>query len=981
MHLFRPILLLLIICVLVTSWPGSAYADPEQTDLAISGERLIMWEEPDGTRLLIYKGNFVAKSSSRTFTSREAVIWLTQERLDGQVHSQLRLYLDGSVRVVESTGVVTEDQELFTSLDLVGQLSVRAIQRTAEPRRDDPLYQRAIDALKKSSQAEPIEPEPPAETSPRRPSPPAEQQEELPPEATTPEPIEPGETEPAPTPRRPDVIMRGPLEIPTGPLFMRGNISTRKEGDVLIYILTADDRGQLYVSQSALKSRLMMEMRADSAVIFQDLQSLDQDTGEDVSGQKVAESFTGIYLEGHVLLSQGDRTIRAKRIYYDLPNQRALILDGTLRTIERQRRIPLYLRAKEIRQLSERQFSAKKATITSSDFYRPDYHVGASKVFLEDTTPRDEEGQPTGRQRLHFRADNTTVNIGGFPFLWWPRLTGDLKSGDTPLHTIRGGYSGSDGVNIETEWWLFRLLGLEEPKDVDAILGLDYFTDRGPVIRYELDYLRDYYEGYSRGFLIDDHGQDQLSRNREDLVPPSELRGRVLWRHRHYLPRDWEMQLELSYISDSDWLEQFEEDEYDTGKDQETAIYLKKQRDNWAFSLLANSRLMDFISLTEHYPEARLVVFGEPIERFLTGFLDARAGVVRLRANNTFPPPDPLESSGVLRADARGELDMPIQLGILKIVPYASIRGTVWDDSPTTGGEQRYFATAGVRAGTQFWRIYDHVHSRLLDLRRLRHIIQPQVHVFATDSNMGHGDLGVRMYPFDQDVEGLRDFGAVSVALLQTFQTKRGPLDNLRTVDWMNLNVRATFFNRWSPLWSTADFSDPAWPTNMARVVSRGRWVDYRPEYSFPRDNIQADMSLRLSDTTLLFADATYDMYDRGMDRVNVGLAVARSPRLSYFFSDRYDSPLDTQVFTAGATYKLNEKYTIAGAHQMDVANGNVLSTSFSLVRKFPRWYMALTVDLDRSRDNDAIMLTIWPEGAPEARVGARSVGSIGGGR
>lgn len=961
------------VSVLVLSWTASAGAAPERTDLALSGERLTMWAEPDGTRLLIYKGNFTAKSSTHTLTSRQAVIWLTQTRLDGQVHSQLRLYLDGAVRVTESNGVVTEDQELLTALDVIGQLTVRAIQRTDEPQRDDPLYQQAIEALKKSSQSEPIQPEPPAEQPRQQPLPPPEEQEELPPETT--------DLEEAPPPRRPDVVQSGPLSIPTGPIFMRGSLATRKEGDVLIYVLTADERGQLYVSQAALKSRLMIQMRADAAVIFQNVQSLQQQDGESASAQQVGQSFIGIYLEGHVLLSQGDRTIRAQRIYYDFRNQRALILDGTLRTVERQRRIPIYLRAKEIRQLSQREFVARKATITSSDFYRPEYHVGAGKILLEDTTPRDDYGQPTGKQRLRFQADNTTFNIEGLPFFWWPRITGDLKRGETALHTIRGGYSGSDGVTMETDWWLFRLLGLEEPDNVKAILGLDYLGDRGPVIRYELEYLRDQYEGYSRGFLIDDHGQDQLSRNREDLQPPSELRGRVLWRHRQYLPRDWEMQLELSYISDINWLEQFEEEEFNTDKDQETAIYLKKQRENWAFSLLANARLMDFISLTEHYPEARLVLIGEPIAELFSGFLDARAGVVRLRANNTFGPPAPLESSSVLRADVRAELDLPLQLGLLKVVPYASARGTTWDDSPTTGGEQRYFATAGVRVGTQFWRLYDNVYSRLLDLRRLRHIVQPQVHVFATDSNMSHGDLGVRLWPFDQDVEGLRDFGAVSIALLQTLQTKRGPLDDLRTVDWMSLDVRATFFNRQSPLWGTADFSDSAWATNMARMVARGRWVDYRPEYSYPRDNIQADLSLRLSDTTLLFADATYDMYNRGMDRVNVGLAVTRSPRLSYFVSDRYDSPIDMQVFTAGATYKLNEKYTVAGAQQIDIDNGDPLSTSMSLVRKFPRWYMALTVDLDRGRGNDAIMLTIWPEGAPEARIGSRSVGSISGGR
>ncbi len=293
------------------------------------------------------------------------------------------------------------------------------------------------------------------------------------------------------------------------------------------------------------------------------------------------------------------------------------------------------------------------------------------------------------------------------------------------------------------------------------------------------------------------------------------------------------------------------------------------------------------------------------------------------------------------------------------------------------GGEGRTYSAIGLRAGTQFWRVYDKAQSRMLDLYQIRHIIQPQVHLFGSTTNLDHGSLGVELWPFDQEVEGLHEFSAVSVALLQTLQTKRGRPGARRSVDWLNLDVRATFFNRQDPLFAATDFSDSAWPTNMTRAVPRGRWFDYRPENSVPRDNVQTDLSLRLSDTTLVFADTTYGLRPRGFDRVNIGLAVTRSPRLSYFVADRYDRALDMQVFTAGATYKFNEKYTLSAAHQLDFDNGRGLSSSISLVRKFPRWYMAVTFETDETRDNSAITLSIWPEGAPEMKVGARAVGGV----
>lgn len=916
-------------------------AKTQKAQLALSGDELAIWTEPDGTQLLLYKGNFSAKGPTQSLTSDRAVIWLTQTRQAGQIHSSLRIYLEGEVKVSESNGAVTTDEVLLSRLEAAGPLAIQALQRTDQPQREDPLYQRAVQTLRESGTEKPISAE--GTTKP-----------------STPDTAKVDETEEIAT-----------IKISRGPVFMRGSAATVQRANELIITLLADERGQVYLSQAGATSKQFLEMQADAAVVFQD------DNSPKENGQK-GQNFTGVYLEGHVLLRQDERTIRATRVYYDFRYKRALILDGVLRTIDKQRKVPLYMRAKKIRQLSAKEFTAKKATLTSSDFERPAYHLASSSLRLKQRRQLDKSGQEIGDEHLYVRANNITMNMSGVPIFWWPIFVGDLGKGELPLQSLKFAETESDGFMVETDWWLFRLLGMETPDNVRAILGVDYMTKRGPAIRYEIDYKRDKYEGYARGHMIDDHGQDQLSRTRENIEPLTNLRGRALLRHRHYLPQDWEMQLEASYISDRTWLEQYEESEFDNGKDQETGLYFKNQRQNRAFTILANSRLMDFISLTEHLPELGAVLIGEPLLNTATQFVDVRAGVVSLRANNTFGPPTPMESSRVLRGDARAELALPLQLGGLKLVPYVLGRGTAWDDSPNGGGEGREYGAVGLRAGTQFWRVYEKAESRLLDLHQLRHIIQPQVHVFSSSTNHDHGSLGVELWPFDQDVEGLHDFSALSVALLQTLQTKRGQLGAQQSVDWLNFDVRATFFNHQDPLFAATDFSDSAWPTNMTRAIPRGRWVDYRPENSVPRDNIQTDLSLRISDTTVIFADATYaTQLRKGFDRANLGLAVTRSPRLSYFLADRYDRSLDMQVFTAGATYKINEKYTFSGAQQWDFDNSRGLSTSVSLVRKFPRWYLSVTVETDETRDDSAITISVWPEGTPEVKIGARAVGGV----
>ena len=63
---------------------------------------------------------------------------------------------------------------------------------------------------------------------------------------------------------------------------------------------------------------------------------------------------------------------------------------------------------------------------------------------------------------------------------------------------------------LETRWYLFNLLGLEQPEGFDATLKLDYFTDRGPGFGIDMDYERKDYFGLFRGYYIHDDGEDDL---------------------------------------------------------------------------------------------------------------------------------------------------------------------------------------------------------------------------------------------------------------------------------------------------------------------------------------------------------------------------------------------------------------------------------------------------------------------------------------
>ena len=158
MRLLRKNLLLLSVLLASSLWPGTAVAeDPSASKLAnaffLRGQQLIMWSEPDGTRLLIYRDNFSIQGPAQKLSSDRAVIWLTQH-LDrtGRIRNNLRLYLEGNVQATDANAATIADQILLTSLEAPGGLIIEATLRTDDAKRDDPLYQRAIATLHESQE-------------------------------------------------------------------------------------------------------------------------------------------------------------------------------------------------------------------------------------------------------------------------------------------------------------------------------------------------------------------------------------------------------------------------------------------------------------------------------------------------------------------------------------------------------------------------------------------------------------------------------------------------------------------------------------------------------------------------------------------------------------------------------------------------------------------------------------------------------------
>lgn len=955
--------------VVATAYAGvfcspSSAAEYLEDDARLSGEQIHVFSD-NGERVSVVLGSFRLSVGEVDLSGRDAVVWIVDRGAGPIARRDITVYIEGDAKVVEGGTTTTDSSMLVTvrhhgRLTAVGSVSQRSL-------KDFPLYRRAQETRQRQHEPaetsagpdRPLRQPPPLVTQPSEPDLP----ETRPTEPDT-QPADVSDEEPPDQPAEPVEVER---PRPTAPVNFRADSFSMQMLDEHRRVTIA--RGNVYLSQGDAESDLFLELRSQSAVVFSE-QRPPREAPRDprapyapdvqaISAGDMEELVTGVYLAGDVVISRGERMLRGPKAYYDFTTDRALVTDAVFRSVQEQRDIPIYIRADQARALSVRETWFRNAKVSTSDFETPGYHIGASTAYLMDTTPYDPRtGEKLAEQSYHGRFTHATFNVLDVPLLYWPYSTGDFQEGHTALRKAQVGSHGQYGFGVETEWHLFRLLGLVRPEGYNAELELNWY-ERGPFIGTDISYSRDNYSGYSLAYLLDDQdGNDDFGRERENIDAPG-FRGRLLMRHKHLLPRDWRIQMEISYLCDRNFLEAFFPSEFFAGKEQETLLYAKKQRDNWAFTALAKARLNNFLTQTESLPEVGLHWIGQPLlGNALTFFHESRIGRKRYR------PDDGLSANSSdlhVRADTRNELNLPLKAGPVNIVPYVVGRATWWDDSPDGNNQCRLYGQIGARANTHLYRVFDSVNSRLWNLNRLRHIVTPEAAVFFSDTGGVNPDDVWPMEPgIEQRIHRTHGFQA---GLRQRLQTKRGTGDEQHTVDWMRLNVMAGFFDN-AP----------------GGIPSDGIYFTSRPEYGIHRNHVNTDYTWHISDSTTFLADSNYDLDDGEFGRVSAGLAVVRDPRLRYYAGVRHINDLDSTIGSFGARYRLSRKYTVSAFQQYDFEfnGGRNMSTSVTLTRKLPRWYAATTFSYDERTGDVSVYLTLWPEGVPEFRVGSGRMSLLG---
>lgn len=975
-------------------------------DLYLKGPELDCFQPDANEYILVFEDGLSLSVGVYQFSADRAITWIeiiaTEAPGRSRTIYEAKCYLEGNISIDPPYAINMDDPNghlVLTGIEgmqyedtivlqfrVSGEVFITADSREMVDPRGFELYSRAFKVLRvdgmepKSVETEPRPSESPEKEDQLQPSEPLVEQTEPSPTEPRKEPTEPAEpNEEIAEPKEKKPQFRYPMNLsPLGEKALDTEWDNEKKIGTVI--------GRFYLSQKQDEEGGLLELQADNAVVFASDQQPPDNKGkggvEDVLARSAVQA---IYLSSDVVMTNGQRTIRADEIFYEFQTRRGIATNVVMRTFDPTKGIPIYVRAARLKQLAENDLEFDDATLTTSEFYLPQISLNVSKANITDTTPIDERQGGISKGSFDARLHGVELKTYNQTIFYWPYLRANLERPDLPIKSVNAGYNSTWGVSLQTRWYLARLLGLHEPVGTESTLALDYFDKRGFGAGIETKYQGENYLGRILGYIIHDTGEDRLGRHytRKDLEPSRELRGRFRWQHRHFLPYNWQLTSEISYISDENFIESFYRSEFNVGKEQETLVHLKRIEDNWGLAFLGKTRINDFVNELEELPSAEFHWTGQSFfDDKLTFYSDTQASRLRQRyaSTGTINGPEQFFSF----ATTRNEVDMPLNLGKARIVPF--VAGTVaYEDGfgfyrELDGGtaERDYdvwSAETGVRVSSQpFWRVFPNARSQLWDLNQLRHVIRPSLTAVAfTESDS----------VFEQ-----RD--TLSAGISQRLQTKRGSGENQRTVDWMRLDMDVTWVNNSDDATAGADkfiWNKPLIPS-INTFSSTIPLQDRRSSQVFgPRRNyVGADYIWRLSDTTAVLSDMNYDMQSGVVQQFNVGFSHLRWPNLQYYVGSRYLRRLDngygehgSNAFTFAVTYVLDPRYTVVYSQQVDFDYGKTVRSDITLIRRYHRLYWGLTFSADESLDEQFLTVSLWPQGISELAIGEGKYVGLGG--
>ncbi len=726
-----------------------------------------------------------------------------------------------------------------------------------------------------------------------------------------------------------------------------------------------------------------------------------------------------LYLEGNIIFRQGDRIIYADRMYYNVTKEYGMILSAEVLTPIAEYEGLLRVKADVLQQVNKQKFLAYGAAITSSRMGIPTYWFQSDKIEINDQL--EQQIDPlTGQQRrdpktnelvynhnITAESQNNFLFVGGVPIFYWPVMATRLDSPAFYLDRVRFKSDRVYGQQLLIDWNAFQLFNVQNPpKNTKWSISADFMSERGVGIGTLYDYQRDdmfKLPGLAKGRFdawgLQDSGLDNLGRDRRSLAPEKDFRGRVFWNHRQLLGDGYQLTGEVGVISDRNFLEQYYEREWDEDKDQMTGVELKRIEENSSWGIDTNIRTNNFHTQTDWLPRFTHDWLGKSLfaDR-LTWYEHTHVGYAKLKTAEA--PDDPGELAKFdlmageeqtyngLRAASRQELDMPMQWGAVKVVPYMLGEVAYWGENINQQSATRTYGQLGIRANLPMTRTDSNIKSTLFNVNGVSHKINWTVDAYWADASeemamfprydaldddaqehfrrrfffdtfggLAGQNIGAkwdeRIFAYRTNMQGMvtapvteiaDDTMAFRLGTEQRWQTKRGLPGKEHIVDWMVLHAQMILF-----------------PDREDNHGQHTGLFDY-------------DYRWHVGDRFTVLSDGYMDFFEKGLRTASVGGVISRPDTGRFYLGYRMiDGPISSHIVNAALSYKMSQKWIGILGSSFDLGDSGNIGQSLSMVRIGESLLIRVGVNYDESRDNFGVQLSVEPRFLANSRIARRT--------
>lgn len=722
------------------------------------------------------------------------------------------------------------------------------------------------------------------------------------------------------------------------------------EGETHIYLFVG--RPEIYYKNTYIS--------ADSVVGWA------KDTEKDTqNNKKLSLVISEIYAEGSVKLKKGDKEIWGDRIFYNLKTEQGIILNFELKTINKERNIPVIVKAKEAREISKNHYILKNGSTTTCDYGEPHYDLSfkSADLFLETTG----EKEKFHVESLYGKGYTVYPTLYNIPFFFLPVLP-FYSEREPLLRSIKLGKSRRFGYYDETKWGIdikkgdIDKVGLYKDTDENddtkkwgnLILEQYYRSKRGQAYGLDFDYKWQNYNGFLYSYYMRDEGPDtHIDFDKRFLPLENHDRGRIKFFHRQEVTNNIRAEAELSYLSDRNLLEEFFPKEFKEGKEQETVLYLRwLLRENMAFTYLERHRLNDFQTQNEYLPQTKLNLISEPVINSPVGWIYFSSSNDLTNIRKLYDNELNLSSQHIWRFDSQNDFTLPFDFKLAQVHPFVSERITTFEDTLEKDSETRFISTYGISTNSQLRRVYD-VDNDFLNIHKLRHIMDFEMRFtnnFYTNTHKSE------LIQFDS-MDAVDEFKELAFGLQNRFQTKVKNGDKMDILEFLDINCGIEYYPNYDR--DTTSFEDTNFlpPFNWITLPLAKDSIYRDRKYS----NIYSSLRFKPTKYFYLYVSDEYNPNNGDEEIRNATINIKPIETMDINIGQSFSKNI-TNTYGINFSWKLADVWSLGFSNQYDFKNDRTIKEALFINREFHDFFLGFTLENNPTRGEKQILFNIIPK-------------------